>query len=351
VAGYNISFGEKGARTPTINDGAVDINAVGGDGDGYPPASSRTIDYVARIAGASPDGRGNLQVEGLDCLRVFQPRIENDPIPATIQINSDCLPCCPCSSYRNFSRAVGRRSAKIKDLCDDLNQILNTSATAYNDAVATINAGRKPMAVVRNVRTLGSRLQFSVQNMSSVKIFAYVQLRILNKAYEVGVPEVSGSHMNGIDLAPYSGDPAAAVDDHRTTLEALPFNIAERPEAGIPSTNFDSTPEPLILACVGQLSSSGTMIPIEPGAVIQCVLSFPDCSDAMEESGSEDGSLVKAYPEFQFQTIAVYGASHCYACSAETYQAKVVDKTDELDELESCSMPLADSFDTVQVPT
>ena len=350
-AGWNISFGEMGRRAPTINDGAVDINAFGGAGEGYPPAPSRVIDYLTNIGGAIPDGRGNLQIQGLDCLRVFQPRLETAPIPATIQINSDCGPCCPCSSYRNYSRAIGRRSAKLKDLCDDINTILKDSATAYNDAVEAINANMRPMAAVRNVRALGSRLQFSVQNLSSVKIFAYIQLRITNEAYGVGTPAPSTASMVQINMAPYAGNPVAAVDAHRLTLEALPFSASERPGAPLPSNNFDPTASPLILVCAGQLSASGTMIPIEPGEVVQQTLSFPHCAEAMLLSGSLAGSLAAAYPEFQFQTIAVYGSSHCYACSAETYKAKVVAQTDDPDELESCELPFANSFNTVQVPT
>lgn len=350
-AGWSISFGEKGRRAPALNDDVVDINAIGGEGEGYAPAPSRIIDYLTNIHGATPDARGNLQIQGADCLRVFQPRLGTALIPATVQINSDCGPCCSCSSYQNFSRAIGRRSAKFKDLCNEVNRLLSNSTKAYNDAVGIINQNRRPMAVVRNVRALGSRLQFSVQNMSSVKIFAYIQLRIPVKGYDVGSPEPLEASMVQVDTAPYAGDPAAAVDAHRSTLEALPFNVAERPTATLPTANFDPTPTPSVLVCAGQLSSSGTMIPIEPGAVVQQTLFFPHCADAMAISGGTIGSLAAAYPEFLFQTIAVYGSSHCFACSAESYRAKVVAQEDVIDELESCELPVANYFNTVHVPT
>ncbi len=345
-AGYNITFKPTG-RSAQIDD-VISLSAIGGAGEGYEPVERPVLDYVAAIGGATPDSRGNLNFRGVDCLRVFQPRSGNDPVPATMQLNSDCLPCCSCASYRNFSRSIARRSAKLKDLSAALNLELENSVVAYNDAIAVINASRRPLVAIRNVRALASRLTFSSQNMSSVPVFAYTQVRVVSSLYPLGGTSVTEGHTRAIDLSAYLGNPADAVEADRASLPSLPFSVVERPLATIPSINFDVS-EPLLLMCLGQPATDGSMVALAPGEVVEHTILFPDRAAAVELSGGVTGSLAAALPEFLFQTVAVYGASHSYACSAEAYRVKVVEKTVVPDEFESCELPFAENFETVRV--
>jgi hypothetical protein len=345
-AGYNITF-KASARSPQSQDDTISLSAIGGAGDGYWPTKKAVIDYVAVIGGARPDSKGNINMEGIDCLRVFQPRTGNDPVPATMQLNSDCLPCCSCGSYRKFSRSIGRRSAKLKDLCDALNQKLEDSVSAYNDAVAIINANRRPLVAIRNVRALASRLTFTSQNLCSVPVFAYTQLRVVSSLYGLGPASVTEGHTRVVPTSTYLDNPATTVEADRLLLPGLPFCVAERPLAGIPTVHFDIT-KPLLLLCLGQPATDGSMLPLAPGEVVQHTIHFPDRAAAVEISSGVAGSLAAALPEFQFQTVAVYGASHGYACSAEQYQAKVVESTAIPDEFETCDLPFASSFDTIR---
>lgn len=346
-AGYNVTF-QPTARNPFVSDDTVGLSAIGGAGEGYVPVVAPILDYVSSIAGATPDAKGNVNLVGIDCLRVFQPRTGDTPVPATMQLNSDCMPCCSCASYRKFSRSIGRRSARLKDLCAQLNAELNTSVAAYNDAVAIINANRKPLVAIRNVRALASRLTFTSQNLCSVPVFAYTQVRIVSSLYGLGPASVSEGHTRAIDMSTYLGNPAATVEADRASLPALPFNVAERPLAAIPSVNF-GTSEPLLLICLGQPATDGSMLPLAPGEVVEHTILFPDRAAAVDLSNGVEGSLAAALPEIQFQTVAVYGASHGYACSAEQYQVRVVEVTPVVDEFESCELPFADNFNTVRV--
>lgn len=348
-AGHNIKFGQIPGRSLSGDPDIIDINAVGGGGEGYPEREPEVIDYVAFIGGASPDSKGNVNVQGVDCLRVFRPVDEGGEIvPAIIQINSDCLPCCSCSSYRNFSRSIGRRSAKLKDLCNRLDEILQGSANAYNDAIDIINRNRKPLVVARNVRVLGSKITFSTQNLSSIPVFAYVQVHVVQSEYPLG--EMASSEVNTVvvETASFGGNHHDAVAANKLLLPPLPFSPAERILAEIPETGFSQTGAAILLS-IGSLSSDGDMAPLSPGEIVEHTILLPDRAAEMLVSGTAGGSAAAAFPELVFQTIAVYGASRCYACSADVHHVKVVERAVVEDELESCELNLADHFEALPV--
>ena len=345
-AGYSVTFSEN-RNLLVAGGGIIDINAVGGSGDGFYPEDDAEA-YLYYLNGASPDSRGNIRVDGIDCIRTFQPESGGAPVPATLQVNSDCLPCCPCGSYRNFSRSIGRRSAKLKDLCDRLTEYLDVSVTAYNDAIKILNERRRPLVAIRNIRVLGSKLVFSSQNLSVVPVFAYVQIRIEDEAYALGDAASSEAKTAILDTSPFSGNPILTIADDKDSLPALPFSVAERPTASVPGTNFGAD-DPTILLRIGSADTDGALRSIAPGEIVIHTLSFPDRAAALDLSGTEDGSLAAALPKLTFQTLAVYGTSKSYACSAEEYKAKTVENVPNPDEFESCETPFADQYTTVRI--
>jgi hypothetical protein len=348
VAGYNINFGNSKGRTVNSASGVVDIEAFGGAGEGYPPEVKVEVNYLTSIGGVKPSKNGNVTIDGFDCLRVSQPKSDIGPIPHTLQIVSDCLPCCGCSDYLNTSRAIGRRSAKLKDLCDTLQAILSSSALAYNIGVEEINKRRKPLVIVRNVRALGSSIAFSVQNMTDIPVFAYVAFRVSRTEYALGPAESDMSNIVAIGSSPFVGTLSDAIIAHKETLMDLPFDISERPLAGIPSTNFEDE-DAYFLFCVGEKKNSVEFYPISPGTLVECRIVFPERAAAMALATGTSGSVAAALPEVSFSSIAVYGASKSFPCSADKHEVKVVENDDTPDEFEDCDRPFANDFKTVLV--
>lgn len=345
IGGYNIGIGLKTGRLIGSAPDVFDISAIGGSGAGYPPQAERTIDYVATFNGQGPNQRGNFTIDALDCLRAFQPQTETDLIPSTVQLNSDCLPCCSCVEYRNSSRAIGRRSAKIKDLCDLLQQKLTESSTAYNIGVAAINRNRKPLAVVRNVRALGSSITFSVQSMSAIPIFVYVAMRIESSGYSLGSPSVSATNVMVIAGGP---DIHSAVTTHRPSLPAMPYDVSENPLAGIPESNFSSAPCNL-LVCVGERRTSVGTFPISAGGLVEVKVEFPTIAAAIVGATTPAGSVAAALPRLSFESLAVFGSSRSFACSADSYRVQVANNDVAVDEFEACELPFANDFTTILV--
>lgn len=345
IGGYNINLGTGGGRSIISIPGAIDLSAIGGAGYGYPPGEPRTIDYVATFNGEGPDQRGNIQFDTVDCLRVFQPMTESElPVPNTIQVVSDCMPCCTCEEYRNTSRAVGRRSAKVKDLCDRLQQLITGSSIAYNIGVDAINKNRKPLAVIRSIRAGGSTIDFAVQNVAGIPIFAYVAIRIESSDYLLG--SMSASQSNVIVVPGGGGDVHAAVISHRSDLPSMPYDVSENALAGIPVTNFSSAPA--FLLCVGEKRSGAGFFPISSGGLISVRLSFPSIAAAIVGATTPAGSVAAAHPLISFSSLAVYGASKAFACAADFYRIKIIDNDLPPDEFEECDLPFANDFRTIQ---
>jgi hypothetical protein len=345
IGGNNINLSSGGGRSVTSTPDMIEISAIGGAGMGYPDRQKPVIDYVATFKGKGPDANGNVTVEGFDCLRVFQPKLgDGSPISGTIQLASDCLPCCTCSEYRNTSRAIGRRSAKVKDLCDRLSQVMRDSATAYNLGVEIINKGRKPLVLTRNIRAGASTISFSVQNTVAVPTFAYVAVRVEYSDFVLGEMTVSQPNVQIVEGG--TSNVHDAVITHRETLPALPFDSSENPRAGIPPVRFPSSPA--FLLCVGEQKNDPGFFPISPGGVVEVRIVFPGIEAAMVAATSPAGSVAASHPVVSFSTLAVYGASKSFGCSADMFRIKVIDNPLPSDGFDECGLPFGNDYRTIQ---
>lgn len=132
VGGYNMEI--------TSRDGIARIEAGSGLGAGYPAAADAPL-LIRSLNGVGPDDRGNVNLAGVDCYRVSRVRLEGGAfVPAAVQIQSDCSPCCGCENYRRMARAIERRNAKLLSLCDQANALHEQAIALFNQGVAIINA-------------------------------------------------------------------------------------------------------------------------------------------------------------------------------------------------------------------
>lgn len=168
VGGYNVEMSSR--------NGIVKMEAGSGLGAGYPPAAE-TPNYVRTINGQGPDDRGNVSLTGVDCYRVSRVRTEDELVPATVQIQSDCSPCCGCENYRKMAKAIERRNAKLIYLCGLANDAYSTSVSLFNQGVALINAKTRPMIAVGGVSRTDTMLTFLVYNKSTVSAYGYVAVQ------------------------------------------------------------------------------------------------------------------------------------------------------------------------------
>lgn len=343
LAGYNLAFTRGTGNYPVAfpfgepvePEEFIEISAEGGLGAGYAPTDS-TIDYIATISGAAPDAEGNVNLNAVDCLRVTQPRINDLPIDHTLQILSDCQPCCPCAEYRKVSKAISRRSAKMVDICLLLNRILNDSATAYNEGVKIINRLRQPIVRVRNVRALATNLVFSVQNVSTSELFAYIGINYTPD--DIGSFEIAGDQGHVI-----------LGEVPRGSLPAMKFSPGENPDGLRPVLPY---PIKEILT-VGETTSAGPFSPIQPGSSVDVSLSFPLIETHISEliaGGATTTELLNAslpgtQPHFVFQTFASYGSSKGYSCSIDKYGVQIVPAPTIPDvSIENCKLQVQTKF-------
>jgi hypothetical protein len=90
---------------------AVTIDAVPGAGLGRQPGCESTEVVLRRINQSQPDDSGNLVIEMDDCLRLQIPlTVTGDTATyaaeSTLQIHSECTPCCACEDYVNTYRGL-----------------------------------------------------------------------------------------------------------------------------------------------------------------------------------------------------------------------------------------------------
>lgn len=360
TAGYNLQFGGDEGRIPSFSfanpelNGVVDLVCAPGLGLGFPPLPDvGAIDYLATFNSQGPDNRGNINITPQDCLRLVRPRLEDGtPIPHRLQFASDCAPCCPCSEYLHVSRSIGRRSAKLKDLCNDLNDTKVGNATVYNDAVAEINAKRHPLVVVRNVRALGSHIIFTVQNMTDIPLFAYVAFNVVEAPHDFGSIALTQDNVVSVNQSGV-GTIYEAVENDRFNLPRLPFQESENPSATFPTLNFTSEFGQILL-CVGEYTQSNHFSAISPGGMVEVNLFFPTVEDDLE--GLTDPDDVKSHsiagmaPVLKFRSATVYGASLSYGCATDLYQCKIVEIPTEPDPfVDRCDTPFANHFRAVPV--
>lgn len=181
VAGYNIEF------TQNPETGAILLNARGGKGEGYPDRDKDLV--LRRINNVGANSHYDVKLQPKGCLsKVERPSLgvqvglegeQTGNIENTLQLFSDCLPCCGCDAYRAVSEAISRRSKLLKGICDELTAMLAANAQLYNSAVEKINERRDPIVQIRNFRVYPKYFKISVQNVCSVPVYAHIGLNII----------------------------------------------------------------------------------------------------------------------------------------------------------------------------
>lgn len=370
-AGYNLEFTDRPNEfVPTalpsrINEDIWHLQGVPGGGLGY-PETSEAIDYVAKFDNQGPDSAGNVTWNGIDCIRVSIPDVDGAPIPNTIQIASDCGPCCPCGEYRNLSRAIGRRSAKIKDYCDIIAATLQEAKVVYDEGVAIVNSKRPPMVLVRNVRAVGSHLLFTVSNVSETPIYAYVAMDIISHTGLSPLPFTAANTPTAtVQTVDQTTEPTIdlVIDAHRLTLPFLDFHSLENPLATFPSATFAPLTVAHILVAVGGVSKSAAFPPIPPGQTVEVSLFSPSveaeilallAGPSSYDTDAEREAIVSKTlgakkPQIRFRSTAVFGTSHAYPCAGETYEVKVEEFEDDDIMRQVCDTNLERRFQAVEV--
>lgn len=275
------------------------VNAIGGAGSGYPdPESGSAILYVNGVMADPSDGSVRLSPQ--DCLNAVSKPMGIDN---TIQMLSDCIPCCGCNKYRAVSAAITRRSSKLKALCDYLSNMIIANAGLYNDAVDKINASRKPICRVRNVRVRESNFTVSVQNICTVPIYAHMAITMTD-----------GS---GISWANFSLASADAYAAH-ASLSPLP---------PLPATSKDydntspDTPSGVYSVFVsGADPSSGTKS-IPPGGYMDLTFNYNTASLGL---GASVFDLRDTGMQLHIESNGIYGAQKTYGCKKDSYDVKVI---------------------------
>lgn len=138
VGGYNVEASNSMARAipgiSTMDSHTIILNAGPGAGDGYEPDTTVPDAHppIRTINGQSPDSRGNIALAALDCVRVSQPLLSGTPLASTLELESDCAPCCGCANYRNVAAALNAKSAKLSAMAASLVTIYNSTVTRYS---------------------------------------------------------------------------------------------------------------------------------------------------------------------------------------------------------------------------
>lgn len=146
--------------------------------------------FIKFINNVGPDDSGKFKLNTHGCLtKIERPEIrysDDSPdkqqdikVSNSIQLLSDCLPCCGCEKYRAYTAAIERRSKKLKEVCDLLVNMVTANTELYNDAVKKINQERRPICRVRNLRVFEDQFRVSVQNTCSVPIYVNFRLSVI----------------------------------------------------------------------------------------------------------------------------------------------------------------------------
>ena len=333
-AGYNINIqnGDTsigGLEVSTFLEDIITMSVEPGAGEGYPPTQNPSvIDYVGTLNGVAGDSKGNFKIELADCLRIFQPvDAGNAPIPNTLILNSDCLPCCDCSDYTAVSAAISRRSAKIKDENNMLNAMVQSVSSVYNSALESIRKKKPPIIVVRNVRSIEDSITFSVQNISSVPAYAYVGI-VKGTGLPSDLAVKSGQSFLSV-LMSTSGNFCPIISANKSTLAPLAYTKYENPSASMPP-EFQCAADIGIL--VGNVSTTSGITPIPPGGRVDVILysaSIRSSIDAyiaanggagfVPASGFKTMTLGYTSPSISFNSIGIYGSSLSYPCMPDSF--------------------------------
>jgi len=184
IGGYNVGLSIDRDQNTFTDDGGILIEAGAGLGLGYLPLEEETtLLPITRINEVTPDEFGNINLSAEDCLRVFTPVFNGLPIDNALQIESDCIPCCPCSSYSKMSASISRRSNNIKAQCETLASTQADAAMAYRLGMDYIILHRKNIIVSEGIITRdfildSNSLIFTLQNRAAYPAYAYFSVVI-----------------------------------------------------------------------------------------------------------------------------------------------------------------------------
>ena len=197
IGGYNVGLSLDRDENTFIDDGGILIEAGAGLGLGYLPLEEETASLpITRINEVTPDEFGNINLSAEDCLRVFTPVFNGVPIDNALQIESDCVPCCPCSSYSKMAASISRRSNNIRAQCEALTSTQADAAMAYRLGMDYITLHRKNIIVSKGTITRdfildSSNLFFTLQNRAAYPAYVYFSVVITGVDPPVSINVVS----------------------------------------------------------------------------------------------------------------------------------------------------------------
>ncbi len=318
-AGYNIEF-EK-----NFTNSVITIHARGGAGEGYPPKED---DLVLRaLNSVNPNGNGEIKLIPKDCLyKIEKPPLgtqvglegeQSENIENTVQLFSDCLPCCGCDAYRAVSAAISRRSQILKGICNELTSMILANAQLYNNAVQKINESRTPIVRVRNFRVYQQYFKVSVQNVCALPLYGHIGLSIVGgsaASQDFFIPNGSGGGYSEQNL----------IRTNFSDLQPLPPTskdyINEAPE--IPSGLFS-------YYVLGVQSTNSIPEPIAPGSYTDLTFMYSGATD-LRSSGltiTVESNGIYGGKQSNDEWIGTYG------CKKDVYSAKVVEDVPLINEV------------------
>lgn len=287
------------------------VSAIGGAGSGYhSSANSGELLYINKVSGKGDSGAFSMGTH--DCLnKIERPNTiypngdlkDSISLPHTIQLLSDCTPCCGCSKYRAVSAAITRRSTRLKQLCDTLSGMIVANAALYNQAVDRINASRKPIARVRNVRVRENNFSFSVQNVCSVPLYAHVAITMTGGT--------------GVTWDNFS----IATEDRYMIHDSL----AELPPMALTPQDYNytnpETPNGNYSKFISGSDYASRAKTIPPGGYSDIIFNYNLASLGL---GAAVFDLRETHLRLKFETNGIYGSMWTYGCKKDIYEVEVV---------------------------
>jgi len=156
TSGFNISLDIANSNEDFINSNVASgaslvIGAEEGAGLGFIPYIQPPDDLptVKTINGKGGDSEGNISFNIGDCIRISQPTVginNPQPLPATLQLESDCVPCCGCKNFNQVVLNLKIKHARIIEMNNKLASISATAIAKYNLIKSKFEA-RDPIVV------------------------------------------------------------------------------------------------------------------------------------------------------------------------------------------------------------
>ncbi len=311
VAGYNFEF------TQNTETGAIILNARGGKGEGYPDRDTDLV--LLRINNTIADDENNVKIQPKGCLsKIERPSLgvqvglegeQTENIENTLQLFSDCLPCCGCDAYRAVSEAISRRSRLLKGVCDELLSMVAANAQLYNSAVIKINENRDPIVQIRNFRVYPKYFKISVQNVCPVPVYAHIGLNIVAgtvSSQEFRIPNSSGYSEINLIANSFSQLPPLAT----TNKDYLNLN----PE--IPSGQY-------VYFVLGSESTTDIRQPIPAGKYTDLTFEYTGSLADLRDSGVTISTQSNGIYGGQLNDLDPPTWVGTYGCKLDVYSARV----------------------------